>query len=121
LTSSVGSVSPSRGSVRSAGSAGIVDGLASSTYGYEDFDTGVPLPDRPSPPIKWADFRSNVCEVEVTRDLSDGCLYGEWEGERVIFPDMETSLDWVLSTPVETHLFEEQPIIKECPEDEPHH
>ena len=34
----------------------------------------------------------------------------------MIFPDLETSLEWVLTTPVDTHLFEEVPIIKECPD-----
>ena len=67
------------------------------------------------------DYRPNLVEVEVIRN-AEGDMVGMWEGEEVIFPDLDTSLEWVLSTPVETHLFEEAPIIKECPEDtEPAH
>jgi hypothetical protein len=67
------------------------------------------------------DYRPNLVEVEVIRN-ADGDMVGMWEGEEVIFPDLDTSLEWVLTTPVDTHLFEEAPIIKECPEDtEPAH
>jgi len=65
--------------------------------------------------IKWADFRTNVVTVEATRN-EEGDLEGEIGGEKVIFPEQEPTLEWVLSTPVDLHLFEESPIVKECPE-----
>ena len=34
----------------------------------------------------------------------DGDLVGRFEGEDVIFPDLEPTLEWVLSTPVDMHL-----------------
>ena len=67
---------------------------------------------------EWVDFRTDLVEVQVTRN-EEGDLEGKWGGEDVIFPDLDTSLEWVLSTPLDVHLFEEQPIIKECPEDDP--
>lgn len=42
----------------------------------------------------------------------DGDLVGRFDGEDVIFPDLEPTLEWVLTTPVELHLFEEAPILK---------
>lgn len=66
-------------------------------------------------PAEWIDFRENLVEVNATRD-ANGDLVGQWEGETVIFPDQDVSLDFVLTTPVDVHLFEETPIIKECPE-----
>lgn len=42
----------------------------------------------------------------------EGDLVGQFQGEEVIFPDLETTLEWTLSTPVDAHLFEEAPIIK---------
>jgi hypothetical protein len=65
---------------------------------------------------KWADFRPNLVEVEVRRN-SEGDLVGKWEGEECIFPEQEPTLEWVLSTPVDLHLFEEVPIVKECPDE----
>ena len=73
------------------------------------------LPDSEPYKANWVDFRPNLVEVKVIRN-EEGDLIGQWEGEEVIFPDLETSLEWVLSTPVDTHLFEEVPIIKECPD-----
>ena len=68
----------------------------------------------------WVDYRPDLVEVQVTRN-EEGDLVGQWGGEDVIFPDLDTSLEWVLSTPVDVHLFEEVPIIKECPDDEQTH
>ena len=64
----------------------------------------------------WVDYRPNLVEVKVRRN-AEGDMVGQWGGEEVIFPDLDTSLDWVLSTPVDVHLFEEVPIIKECPDE----
>jgi len=47
----------------------------------------------------------------------EGDLVGRFEGEDVIFPDLEPTLEWVLTSPVELHLFEEAPIVK-CYEEE---
>ena len=80
-----------------------------------DIDPYERLPDSEPYQANWVDFRPNLVEVTVTRN-EEGDLIGQWEGEEVIFPDLETSLEWVLSTPVDTHLFEEVPIIKECPD-----
>ena len=85
-----------------------------------DIDPYERLPDSEPYQANWVDFRPNLVEVTVTRN-EDGDLIGEWEGEEVIFPDLETSLEWVISTPVDTHLFEEVPIIKECPDDNEQH
>ena len=64
---------------------------------------------------EWVDYRPNLVEVQVTRN-ADGDMVGQWGDEEVIFPDLDTSLDWVLSTPVDVHLFEEVPIIKVNPQ-----
>ena len=42
----------------------------------------------------------------------DGVLIGEYQGETVVFPDLEPTLEWLCSTPVDVHLFEESPIVK---------
>ena len=65
----------------------------------------------------WVDYRPNLVEVHVKRN-EEGDMVGQWGGEEVIFPDLDTSLEWVLSSPVDVHLFEEVPIIKECPEEQ---
>ena len=51
----------------------------------------------------------------------DGDLVGRFDGEDVIFPDLEPTLEWVLSTPVDMHLFEEAPIIKSYEEEQADH
>ena len=61
-----------------------------------------------------------VCSI---RNISaerneDGDLVGRFEGEDVIFPDLEVSLEWVLTSPVDVHLFEEAPIIKAYEEEQ---
>jgi hypothetical protein len=63
-----------------------------------------------------------VCVLCSLRNLhpvrnEDGDLVGRFEGEDVIFPDLEPTLEWVLTSPVELHLFEETPIVK-CYEEE---
>lgn len=74
--------------------------------------------DSPPYPSTWVDMRpGELVAVEVERN-DEGDLVGTWQGEEVVFPDLENTLEWVLSTPVEAHLFEEVPIIKECPEEE---
>jgi hypothetical protein len=50
-------------------------------------------------------------EITAKRN-ADGDLVGTYQGEEVIFPELETTLDFVLSTPVDVHLFEESPIVK---------
>lgn len=57
--------------------------------------------------LLWSSLRN----IQATRN-DDGDLVGMFEGEMVIFPDLEPTLEWVLSTPVDLHLFEEAPIIK---------
>ena len=92
----------------------------SGAASHADVDPYERLPDSEPYQANWVDFRPNLVEVTVTRN-EEGDLVGEWEGEEVIFPDLETSLEWVLTTPVDTHLFEEVPIIKECPDTEQLH
>lgn len=57
-------------------------------------------------------------------DDRTGDWWGIIDGEEVIFPELSATIEWVLSTPVDLHLFEEPPVIKEEPEadeDEPGH
>jgi len=72
--------------------------------------------DMERPPVQWADYRPNLVEVEVIRN-ADGELEGQWDNETVVFPELEATLEWVLSTPLDEHLFEEVPIVKECPDE----
>jgi len=94
----------------SAGGAGY--GYAASTR--DDIDVGVY-----DEPPKWADFRDlpGICRVNARRN-ADGDLEGVYKGVTCIFPDQEVTLEWVLSTPVDVHLFEEQPYVKDCPDDD---
>ncbi len=71
-------------------------------------------------PAVWADFRPDVCEIEASRN-ADGVLVGEVQGEKVVFPELEPTLEWVLTTPVELHLFEELPYVKLSPEEDGAH
>jgi len=67
--------------------------------------------------VSWADYRpENLRNLTPVRN-EDGDLVGRFEGEDVIFPDLEPTLEWVLTSPVELHLFEEAPIVK-CYEEE---
>lgn len=65
---------------------------------------------------QWADYRPNLVEVELIRDM-DGNRIGVWGGEECVFPDLQFTLEWTLTTPVGEHDFLEQPIVKECPKD----
>ena len=56
-----------------------------------------------------------IKEIDVRQD-SHGDWVGTINGEEVIFPEQAATIEWVLSTPVELHLFEETPVIKEEPE-----
>lgn len=56
-----------------------------------------------------------IKEIEVRQD-SHGDWVGKVDGEEVIFPEQAATIEWVLSTPVDLHLFEETPVIKEEPE-----
>lgn len=68
--------------------------------------------------VQWADFRpENLRNAAPVRN-EDGDLVGRFDGEDVIFPDLEPTLEWVLTTPVELHLFEEAPILKCYQEEE---
>lgn len=71
--------------------------------------------------IGWVDYRpDNIRSMSAVRN-EDGDLVGRFEGEDVIFPDLEPTLEWVLSTPVDMHLFEEAPILKCYEEEEADH
>ncbi len=50
--------------------------------------------------------------VEYEYDM-DGCIVIELNGEKIWVPDVARSLEWVLSTPTDLHLFNETPVIKE--------
>lgn len=43
-------------------------------------------------------------------------VQGENGPEEIIIPDAEETIEWILSSPVDLHLFTETPIIKSCPE-----
>lgn len=79
-----------------------------------------PLGDAKVYHTEWADFRDEVVEVQATRN-AEGDLVGTFQGEQVIFPDMENTLEWVLTTPVDLHLFDEVPFFKVAPEDDGGH
>jgi len=62
--------------------------------------------------VRWHDPRPERIRHVQAQPNEHGDLVGQYEGEEVVFPDMEATLEWVLSTPVDLHLFEEQPIVK---------
>jgi hypothetical protein len=65
--------------------------------------------------VAHSEFKTNVVSIECVRN-EEGDLEGVINGEPVIFPEQEPTIEWVLSTPVDLHLFDEVPIVKECPE-----
>lgn len=46
--------------------------------------------------------------------LEDDCLVATINNEEVYVPHISRSIEWVLSSPPDLHLFEETPVIKEC-------
>lgn len=54
--------------------------------------------------------------VIETRYDDDETLIFKVNGEDIWVPDVSRSIEWVLDTPVDLHLFDECPVIKECPE-----
>eukprot|EP00457_Paulinella_chromatophora_P011173 gb/GEZN01011301.1/.p2 GENE.gb/GEZN01011301.1/~~gb/GEZN01011301.1/.p2 ORF type:complete len:100 (-),score=13.56 gb/GEZN01011301.1/:265-564(-) len=60
----------------------------------------------------WA--RANLECVEE----EDGNTYAFWQNEKIVVPRMESTIEWVLASPVDLHNFEEPPVVKECFGDE---
>lgn len=44
----------------------------------------------------------------------------EIDGEVIVVPELHTTLEWVMSSPMDYHTFEEVPAIKEAPEHDAH-
>lgn len=67
--------------------------------------------------FRWSDTRPQFLRDLESKLVEDenGELVGEVEGVQVVVPIADDTLEWILSTPVDTHLFEEQPIIKLLP------
>lgn len=61
---------------------------------------------------RWADYRPEVLRNLTATRNAEGDMVGQFQGEEVIFPDLDSTLEWTLSSPVDLHLFEEAPIIK---------
>merc|ERR1712130_596286 len=68
-------------------------------------------------PIKDADDLRNYDLNQLNLRLCDDDLNYliTIKGEDVLVPHIARTLEWVVSSPVEFHLFEEPPIIKSCP------
>jgi len=65
----------------------------------------------------WADYRPEYLrnlKVDVASDGTATATLTNSQGatEVVVLPDLEPTIEWVLSTPIELHLFEESPIVK---------
>ncbi len=44
-----------------------------------------------------------------------GVTWANFYGEKVVVPPAESTLEWVLATPMDSHLFDETPVVKDCP------
>jgi len=58
---------------------------------------------------------SPTASWNIQNDSESGEQFVTLEGERIVVPKMEYYLDWSVPVPVDLHLFEESPVVKECP------
>lgn len=52
-----------------------------------------------------------ISDIKIEED----CIVATINGEDVWVPDIARTIEWALPTPVDVHLFDETPVIKECP------
>jgi hypothetical protein len=48
--------------------------------------------------------------------LEDGMHMAEINGQKIVVPDCENTLEWVLNTPIEYHCFDEVPVVVDQPD-----